>query len=274
MSVTDSSTRLPDSGRNQSTASCTMTSQSISTSASGSLDMEVLIRIAERLDTVLEASLTRQSITKVSQVRPVSSVYGPRTWVSRYVDYTTKYGLGFLFNDKCSGVYFNDSTKIVLDSKGEVFQYIERRKSEDSGRAEASIVKFTLSQFPESLKKKVTLLEHFRNYLTENQKASSEEPAATSSPSHLPTNFVFLKKWLRTKHAIVFRLSNQTIQVVFYDQTEILMTPDDRYITYVDKNRVRTTFNFTEDLVGSSPDMEKRLKYTKEIMSQLISGRR
>ena len=31
-----------------------------------------------------------------------------KTWVTRYVDYTSKYGLGFLLNDGGAGVYFND----------------------------------------------------------------------------------------------------------------------------------------------------------------------
>ena len=33
-------------------------------------------------------------------------------WVVRYVDYTSKYGLGFLLNTGSAGVYFNDSTKV------------------------------------------------------------------------------------------------------------------------------------------------------------------
>jgi hypothetical protein len=59
--------------------------------------------------------------------RPATDV-----WVVRYVDYTTKYGLGFLFNTGSAGVYFNDSTKIVLSPDGLVFQYIERKKNESN----------------------------------------------------------------------------------------------------------------------------------------------
>jgi hypothetical protein len=42
----------------------------------------------------------------------------------------------------------------------------------------------------------------------------------------------------------------------------------------VDKRRKRFTYNFTDDLVGSSADIEMRLKYTKEMMPQLFSGQR
>lgn len=178
-----------------------------------------------------------------------------------------------------SGVYFNDSTKTVLEPRGETFQYIERRKLDgdsDSPRCKEALVStHTLSNAPENLQKKVTLLKHFHNYLVEQQKKIEGDgffhPEANDGAS---SGFVFIKKWVRTKHAILFRLSNQTVQIVFYDQTEILLTPDERYITYVDKVRNRQTFHFNDELVGSNPDFAKRLKYTKEIMHQLITGQR
>ncbi len=35
---------------------------------------------------------------------------------------------------------------------------------------------------------------------------------------------VYVKKWMRTKHAIMFRLSNKIVQVNFQDHTEILLS--------------------------------------------------
>ncbi len=39
--------------------------------------------------------------------------------VKKWVDYSTKYGLGYLLSDGSTGVYFNDSTKIIVDKNGE-----------------------------------------------------------------------------------------------------------------------------------------------------------
>lgn len=44
--------------------------------------------------------------------------------VKKWVDYSTKYGLGYLLSDGSTGVYFNDSTKIIMDKNGENFEYI------------------------------------------------------------------------------------------------------------------------------------------------------
>merc|ERR1712032_590749 len=60
-------------------------------------------------------------------------VWGANKWVTRYVDYTSKYGLGFLLNDGSSGVYFNDSTKAVHSVTTDEFVYIERRRAGADG---------------------------------------------------------------------------------------------------------------------------------------------
>jgi len=37
--------------------------------------------------------------------------------VKKWVDYSTKYGMGYLLSNGTTGVFFNDSTKIILDSR-------------------------------------------------------------------------------------------------------------------------------------------------------------
>jgi polo-like kinase 1 len=180
-----------------------------------------------------------------------------------------------------SGVYFNDSTKTVLEAEGDSFQYIERKKqtAESPRRAEPVSTSHSLSSYPEDLQKKVTLLKHFRNYLIEQQRKTGEDDydecmMSPSGRSRRNSTLVYLKKWVRTKHAIFFRLSDSTVQIVFYDHTEVLLTSDERHITYVDKNRNRNTYYLTDELVGCNPEIAKRLKYTKEILEQLVSGQK
>ena len=135
-----------------------------------------------------------------------------------------------------AGVYFNDSTKSVLAPNGEEFVYVERKKVGDA-RMEQVPEHHTLSNYPETLQKKVTLLKHFRNYLLEQHKRDDNfDENIGASENGFGGSSVFLKKWVRTKHAILFRLSNQTVQVVFYDHTEILLSSEARIVTYVNKS--------------------------------------
>jgi polo-like kinase 1 len=250
-------------------------------------DTETLFGMIERLETVLDICDARKGCYRPHTPRSISTnpSLGPCKWVTRYVDYTSKYGFGFLLNEGSSGVYFNDSTKIALAGGTNKFQYVERALvspgsiQQGSGvhnRRGESIVVCTLQEYPEHLKKKVTLLKHFRNYLLEQQKKAEDagdcELLSPSASNSSVSQFVCVKKWMRTKHAILFRLSDLTIQMVFYDQTEVLLTPDFRCVTYVDKNRVRSTYDFNDELVGGYAELQKRLKYTKDIMCQMVYG--
>jgi serine/threonine protein kinase len=146
-----------------------------------------------------------------------NDMWGATKWVTRYVDYTSKYGLGFLLNDGNSGVYFNDSTKAVLSKDDDNFIYVERKKG-TNGSSEP-ISSYTIADYPvDSLKKKVTLLQHFRSYLLEQQKRAEDtgevEPIGNfKENSGIESGLVYMKKWIRTKHAMLFRLSDGTVQV-------------------------------------------------------------
>ncbi len=39
-------------------------------------------------------------------------------FVKKWVDYSSKYGLGYLLSNKSTGIYFNDCSKIILTSNG------------------------------------------------------------------------------------------------------------------------------------------------------------
>ena len=59
------------------------------------------------------------------ETEAMSILQSPSVWVTRWVDYTSKYGLGYMLANGSIGVYFNDSTKIILSSNGENFEYME-----------------------------------------------------------------------------------------------------------------------------------------------------
>lgn len=94
-------------------------------------------------------------------------------WVKKWVDYSSKYGLGYHLSNSSVGVFFNDATKIVLDPNSYHFDYIERRQTDrqDVGK------EYNIKEYPANLQKKVTLLQHFRSYLEGSQKPKSTDKA-------------------------------------------------------------------------------------------------
>ena len=54
---------------------------------------------------------------------------GPTVWVKKWVDYSSKYGLGYTLSNGCLGVYFNDNSKMVRDAAGKNITYAERNSA-------------------------------------------------------------------------------------------------------------------------------------------------
>lgn len=81
-----------------------------------------------------------------------------------------------------------------------------------------------------------------------------------------------MKKWMRTRHAIMFRLSNKIVQVNFQDHTEILLNSDNRLVTYVNKKGERSIMPLSQALDSNNQEMTKRLKYTKDILTHMLNN--
>jgi serine/threonine protein kinase len=213
----------------------------------------------------------------------------PPYWVSKWVDYSNKYGLGYQLCDGSIGVYFNDASKIILNAAETHFEYLENKRS-GTARLEGCTMHgegaydkhcqactagaersfHPLDNFPAALQKKVTLLKHFRNYLKEHaHKSSLQLPGAVTLPQ--VSDMTYLKKWLRTRHAIIFRLSNKTVQVNFYDHTKVILSSEAQVVTYVNKQRECSTHRLATVVNEPLPDLISRLRYTKDILYQLIN---
>ena len=149
------------------------------------------------------------------------------------------------------------------------FSYIEKRISDKQD----VITSHTLPDFPKELQKKVTLLQHFRSYLEDENRGKLEDKV--KEPDGAPGKEgqeVYVKKWMRTKHAIMFRLSNKLVQVNFEDHTEIILSSENREVTYVNRKGVRTTYPLTTALESTNVEMSKRLKYTKDILTHMLTA--
>ena len=210
---------------------------------------------------------------------------GPDIWVKKWVDYSSKYGLGYLLNNGFSGVFFNDSTKIILNPDTNKFLYIERRVTDQ----QEIMSTHTMNDYPKDLQRKVTLLQHFKKYLEGDNNSNEKEIQNISTITEdenkkelyidkenedtdkIDKSFIYVKKWMRTRHAIMFRLSNKIVQVCFQDRTEIILSSESRVVTYVNNKGERSNYPHSSALESSNYGMTKRLKYTKDILTHMLN---
>ena len=67
--------------------------------------------------------------------------------------------VGFMLCDNSVGVLFNDATRAMLHANANNMQYLDKEFQESF---------FTKNDFPQAVKKKVSLIDYFRKYMNEH----------------------------------------------------------------------------------------------------------
>ncbi|XP_075263764.1 serine/threonine-protein kinase PLK1-like [Convolutriloba macropyga] len=185
----------------------------------------------------------------------------PIYWVSKWVDYSDKYGLSYQLCDGSVGVLFNDNSRMVLFQDEDNIQFIDHRHKESF---------HSMTDYPPELKKKITLLKYFRSYMSEHLLKTGgdvERPADDVIQGRLP----FLRTWFRTKNAIVLFLSNGTIQINFFQcHSKLILCPVMQAISYIDEEKNFRTFSASAFRTGViTKHLQSRLKYALLMIDKL-----
>ena len=212
--------------------------------------------------------LNNNNNNNVKYAEIVTPVNLSEIYVKKWIDYSSKYGLGYILADGNVGVYFNDSTKIIYKPNGINFIYIEKNPQE---KTEIITPHLFSEEFNKDLNKKVILLQHFKAYLLEENKNNPVERKESENIDE--KHYVYVKKWMKTKHAILFRLSNKIVQVSFLDQTEILLSSESKIVIYMDKKGQRIVYPLSSALDSDNHEMTKRLRYTKQILMHMLTAK-
>uniref|UniRef100_A0A8D0XVM6 Serine/threonine-protein kinase PLK n=1 Tax=Sus scrofa TaxID=9823 RepID=A0A8D0XVM6_PIG len=207
---------------------------------------------------------SRKPLTVLNKEEAEDPACIPIFWVSKWVDYSDKYGLGYQLCDNSVGVLFNDSTRLILYNDGDSLQYIERDGTESY---------LTVSSHPNSLIKKITLLKYFRNYMSEHllKAGANITPREGDELARLP----YLRTWFRTRSAIILHLSNGCVQINFFqDHTKLILCPLMAAVTYIDEKRDFRTYRLSLlEEFGCSKELASRLRYARTMVDKLLSSR-
>eukprot|EP00095_Tigriopus_kingsejongensis_P002999 maker-scaffold784_size97500-snap-gene-0.29 protein:Tk02999 transcript:maker-scaffold784_size97500-snap-gene-0.29-mRNA-1 annotation:"polo-like kinase 1" len=231
-------------------------------SDNGQLNTEnFLVDLQKQLKEVIDTKPSLRNVINEDEAEDPKSL--PMVWVSKWVDYSDKYGFGYALSDESIGVLFNDITRLLLLSDGSNIHYIDFEGHEHY---------YTLTNFPTTLEKKVKLLNYFRNYMKEHllKAGANIETREGDELSRIPS----LKTWFRTSRAVVMQLSNGTLQINFFkDHTKIILCPLMSACTYIDEDKNHRTFRF--DLIqkhGCGQELASRLTYAHDKVNSMIAS--
>uniref|UniRef100_A0A671NMC2 Serine/threonine-protein kinase PLK n=1 Tax=Sinocyclocheilus anshuiensis TaxID=1608454 RepID=A0A671NMC2_9TELE len=197
-------------------------------------------------------SFTANNISK-------ESVNSSFQWVTKWVDYSNKYGFGYQLSDHTVGVLFNNGTHMsLLSDKKTVHYYAEL--------GQCSV--FSTSEAPEQFVGQVTILKYFAHYMEENLMDGGDLPNVTDAGKPR----LYLLQWLKSDRALMMLFNDGTFQVNFYhDHTKIILCnqSEEYLLTYINEDRVSTTLRLSTLLVsGCSADLRSRMDYALNMLLQ------
>uniref|UniRef100_A0AAY4DHG1 Serine/threonine-protein kinase PLK n=1 Tax=Denticeps clupeoides TaxID=299321 RepID=A0AAY4DHG1_9TELE len=180
-------------------------------------------------------------------------------WVTKWVDYSNKYGFGYQLSDGTVGVLFNNGTHMsLLPDKRTVHHYMSL------GHCSA----FSVTEPPEHFVGQVTVLKYFAHYMEENLMDGGDMTSTTDI--QMPR--IYLLQWLKSDRALMMLFSDGTFQVNFYhDHSKLVLCSQqqDYTLTYINEERASTTLTLSSLLVSGCPaDLRERMEYALNMLMQ------
>uniref|UniRef100_A0A3P8ZX16 Serine/threonine-protein kinase PLK n=1 Tax=Esox lucius TaxID=8010 RepID=A0A3P8ZX16_ESOLU len=178
-------------------------------------------------------------------------------WVTKWVDYSNKYGFGYQLSDQNIGVLFNDGTHLSLCDQRKTVHYCLTNNKHFT---------FQASALPEQLCSQKQIVELMANYMEQNLMEGGDLHCEDQPPSQPP----LLLQWVKTDHALVMLFNNGTLQVNFYtDHTKIILckSSDAYLLTYISRERVSFTYLLSMlSEMGCSAELRHRMRYVVQLL--------
>ncbi|KAH0545773.1 serine/threonine-protein kinase PLK1-like [Cotesia glomerata] len=190
-------------------------------------------------------------------------------FITKWIDYSNKYGLCFQLSDRSVGVLFNDSTKM---------SYTRDRRRVEYTTPDDEVTRYARERdIPTFMHEKLELLRHFTEYMDDHLTNGGEIGDSTTKVSRRnSSNVPRMRRWLRTDKAIVMELTVPLLQVNFLvDHTKIVVSEGararDYLVTYIDADRHAVSY-WLRDLrdCGCTSELYERLNYVCKASREFV----
>lgn len=178
------------------------------------------------------------------------------------MDFSSKYGIGYLLSNGSSGFYFNDGTSLILSSnkkRGHFFQPGEENKK--------ILVResFIADNPKEAVRHKLDIMLKFDGFLQVPTTFSNHD-----TPNDINSELVFVVKFFRTSQATFFRLSHRVLQVNFFDHCKLIFCDEGRIISFIDQEKRYLRFPFSISRVHLPSAISSKLQYVADIFNNMM----
>jgi serine/threonine protein kinase len=195
----------------------------------------------------------------------------PAIYIQYYQDSTTKYGIGYILTNGLLGFYYNDMTNLLwVEPKGQYAYSDFYGKPDGVGDAFRYI---TGKEGSSDIEKKMKIISHFRGWvakLPDFGKTSSTLPEVRTGGGVE----VAVKRFVKTRSGILFRLTNNIVQMAFSDSSQIVLCFRSKMLTYINKKGKTQTLKAENELILQAGEkIMKRYKYTLNLLHYVNNNR-
>uniref|UniRef100_A0A8C0ASU0 Serine/threonine-protein kinase PLK3 n=1 Tax=Buteo japonicus TaxID=224669 RepID=A0A8C0ASU0_9AVES len=180
-------------------------------------------------------------------------------WVSKWVDYSNKYGFGYQLSNRSIGVLFNNGTHMTLSPNHRTVHY---------NPTNSKHLVFSVAAIPEQLQGQMSVLRYFASYMEQHLMKGGDLP----STDDLGQPALLLLQWVKTDQALLMLFSSGTLQVNFYnDHTKVIISKPDHscLVTYINRERNSYTYKLCSiQELGCSPELHRRLRYILKLLQE------
>ena len=202
--------------------------------------------------------------------------------ISKFFDYTEKFGMVYIIQKMIIGICFHDFSNIIRNYhiNNENYKYIffdkggKNKLNFDDNSFEAYLK--SKSSNKEIVKKLEVFKQVLNKYSMEIKQSLNEKEInkIDFNTKFFNSNFVYVKKFFKTQHSLLFRLSNKLVQVSFNDKTQLILSTDGSYVIYKNKNNEEFVFSIVNVLKSDNQELIKKIKYTKSLLIYLVKNQK
>lgn len=150
------------------------------------------------------------------------------TLISKWVDYSNKYGFSYQMNNDDIGVLFNDGNTLLKLHNSD--RFLELIYHENEGW---TCIENSSSHPPTQTRRQLEIVDFFAKYMNSNLSKVSENEERKET--------VFLRRYTRTPEYIMFEMTNGNFQFNFKDHHKICVSKNGLAITHISPSRAIQT---------------------------------
>ncbi|EMG46780.1 CDC5 Cell cycle serine/threonine-protein kinase CDC5/MSD2 [Candida maltosa Xu316] len=205
-------------------------------------------------------NMRRIEHAKYDEIECIPEYENP-TLISKWVDYSNKYGFSYQLNNDDIGVLFNDENTLLKLHNSD--RFLELIYHDNEGW---TCIENSLSHPPAQAKRQLEIVDFFAKYMNSNLSKVSEIEESKET--------VFLRRYTRTPEYIMFEMTNGNFQFNFKDHHKICVSKEGEVITHISPSRVTETLplilvykngNFISEAV---PDCFGKIAVIKEAIKK------